>query len=98
MAEKYQQIPKETDILVTHSPHKGIMDEVKRKGKKKQAGSQSLYNRICDVRPRVSVFGHLHNNHGTLFREDSQTLFINAASFDNRGNAHSIITLNLPKI
>ncbi|KAF4994792.1 hypothetical protein FDECE_12997 [Fusarium decemcellulare] len=46
-------VPDDTDILLTHGPPKGHLDN---KGK----GCPQLLKEICRVRPRMVVFGHIH--------------------------------------
>jgi predicted phosphohydrolase len=50
-------VPQETDILVTHGPPKGYLDE---EGK----GCPQLLREIWRIRPRLVVFGHIHGGHG----------------------------------
>lgn len=66
----YALIPQETDILITHTPPKNILDGIPRfecvDGFKvtEFLGSASLYDRLCDIRPRLHVFGHIHEQGG----------------------------------
>lgn len=66
LAKKYELIPEDTDILVTHMPAHGIMDEIYEEGK--HVGSVALELRIKKVMPRLHVFGHIHESHGLLER------------------------------
>lgn len=50
-------VPDETDILLTHQPPKGHLDQ---QGK----GCPQLLKEIWRVRPRLVVFGHIHEGHG----------------------------------
>lgn len=59
LAEKWALIPSDTDILITHSPPYGILDEV-RTDSKWNKGSKSLINRVQEVKPMLHCFGHLH--------------------------------------
>lgn len=63
------------DILITHSPPKGIMDE-------EGYGCPVLLDFVNRVKPKIHCFGHCHEGYGKLQIND--TLFINAASM-NRG-------------
>lgn len=62
-------VPLETDILLTHGPPKGHLDQ---EGK----GRAQLLREIWRVRPKVVVFGHIHDGHG---REDVAYSAIDAA-------------------
>lgn len=71
---KWEQIPLDTNILISHSPPFGILDTV---GKSENLGCQLLRNRIGIIKPRVHCFGHIHYSSGVKETED--TLFINAS-------------------
>lgn len=57
---KYEEIPSETDVLITHEPPLGIMDSDGKYG----YGSAKLLARVLDVCPRAHLFGHIHNATG----------------------------------
>lgn len=44
-------------------------------------GSWSLTDRVKQLRPKVHVFGHVHNSHGIVRK--GETLYINAAQDEN---------------
>lgn len=56
----WEKIPGDTDILVTHSPPFGILDAGQ--------GSQSLLERVIEVKPKVHIFGHIHHEHGVIIQ------------------------------
>lgn len=64
IASKFSLIPKDTDILITHSPPFGILDMTKTRH---QVGSTSLMAEHLTLRinPRLWVFGHVHESFGT---------------------------------
>jgi len=63
-------IPSDTDILITHGPVYGILDQVDREGgDKEHTGCPSLLKRIQEIKPRFHVFGHIHEDYG---REDHE--------------------------
>lgn len=70
----WQSIPDKVDVLITHCPPKGILDYTVNG---QYAGSQSLLERIKAVRPKLHVFGHIHEMYGSM-RCDG-TLHINAS-------------------
>ena len=54
---KWDLAPHDTDILITHGPAYGILDEI---ADGNNCGSPSLRDRIQSVRPRLFIFGHIH--------------------------------------
>ncbi len=76
-------IPDGTDVLSTHGPPYGILDEVLRDPR--PVGCRDLLNRIGEVRPRIHVFGHIHEGYGQERHGD--TLYINASVLDVRYQA-----------
>jgi len=77
MKEKWRQVPYNIDILVTHSPPKGILDQTWRY----RCGCEELRMALENIRPRLHVFGHIHEGHGHIpFMQDyPRTQFVNAA-------------------
>ena len=68
-------IPEDTDILITHCPPFGILD-FNEKGK--HEGCQDLLAIVQQkIKPRLHVFGHLHDAHGKV--KIGETLFVNAS-------------------
>jgi len=66
LEEYYAKIPDDTDILITHSPPWGVLDEVKdrRTGEVRNCGSKALRTALDRVKPLYIVFGHIHENGG----------------------------------
>lgn len=73
----WDKIPKDTDILVTHTPPHGILDKTRAKT---SVGCEVLRNRLKDLRIRLHCFGHIHPAYGA--RKVGDTLFVNAAIVD----------------
>lgn len=71
-------IPAGTDVLITHGPPYGILDEVLRDPR--PVGCRDLLRRVEEIKPRVHVFGHIHEGYGQL--EQNGTLFVNASALD----------------
>lgn len=76
LAAKWAHIPEDVDVLVTHGPPWGFGDRVRlgRLGARRfggspdrevHAGCADLRRRIEVVRPRLHVFGHIHQDRGT---------------------------------
>ncbi len=65
--QMWDMIPQDTDILVTHGPPYGILDQVKYSSKAKEgksAGCEELRTAVERIRPRLHVFGHVHEGYG----------------------------------
>ena len=78
---KWNQIPKDTDILITHGPPFGIRDYV-RGGYTgfNSVGDELLRNRVDKIKPLLHVFGHIHFAYG-VSRIDT-THYVNASICD----------------
>lgn len=67
------------DVLVTHGPPLGRGDFTDHSGR---SGCRDLLEHVQKrIRPRLHVFGHIHQSYGTTF--DGQTLFVNASNLDS---------------
>lgn len=75
LQEKWDNIPADTDILITHGPPWGHLDVVK--GKTENLGCELLRKRVDLIKPKIHVFGHIHSGYGYKFEND--THFINAS-------------------
>lgn len=75
LEENWKKIPKNTDVLITHSPPRGILDKVK--GSDGHVGCDDLLNRIKQLNIKINAFGHIHEAYGT--HEENGVLFINAS-------------------
>jgi predicted phosphohydrolase len=71
--EKWNRIPIDTDVLITHGPPHGVLDQVHGQP---SLGCEELRIRLAAVKPRVHVFGHIHDSYGTARGRD--TVYINA--------------------
>ena len=83
LAEKWKLIPNDIDILITHSPPYGILDEVDSQEHctSYHVGSRSLLKRVCEIKPKLHVFGHVHEGYGDIIAEwtNTPTAFVNAS-------------------
>lgn len=59
--EKWNNIPTDTDILITHGPSYGILDKTPFND---HAGCELLRQRVLELKPLIHVFGHIHNSRG----------------------------------
>lgn len=71
--EKIKQIPKNTDVLITHRPPLGILDL----DGKINFGCAGLLQKVLDIKPEFHFFGHIHNAYGT--EKSIHTAFSNAS-------------------
>lgn len=76
LAAKWEAIPEDTDILVTHGPAFGILDTVIGI-RNDNLGCELLTKRIEIVKPKIHVCGHIHTGYGYVFKDG--THFFNAA-------------------
>ena len=60
-SQLWDQIPLDTDIIVTHTPPKFHCDE---SGGRGSAGCEVLRQTLWRVRPRLAVCGHIHEGRG----------------------------------
>lgn len=89
LERKWNQIPDDIDILMSHGPCKGILDWCWDKDNRKipvQAGSKTLLNAVRRIEPKIFCAGHIHQdkifkNYG-VFDDGGPTKFINAACWD----------------
>ncbi|KAF4121848.1 Calcineurin-like phosphoesterase [Geosmithia morbida] len=58
----WESIPSTADIVVTHTPPRGHLDD--RAGAVTGAGCEALRRRLARVRPILSVCGHVHGGRG----------------------------------
>lgn len=64
----WQEIPSDTNVLITHGPPHGILDEsfYKIEDYPQICGCEVLSERIRRVQPDIHCFGHLHEQYGHL--------------------------------
>ena len=80
LAEKWALIPPGLDVLVTHGPAHGVLDMTNRG---EHAGSVTLFDRVRAVKPRLHVFGHIHEAAGRTDLDG--TTYLNASTHLGRG-------------
>lgn len=71
LRRKWDLIPPDTDILITHSPPCGIMDDVSGISH----GCSDLLEAVQRVGPTFHIFGHIHNHNG--IQKVGNTTFVN---------------------
>ena len=80
LEQKWDDIPEDTDILITHGPAFGYLDTVI--GRYENLGCELLVNRIKKIKPKIHVCGHIHSGRNIVF--DDGTLYINASVLDEQ--------------
>ena len=80
LAEKWNYIPEDTDILITHGPPFGCLDIVN--GRKENIGCELLTERLKIVKPKIHVYGHIHSGYGYKF--DGNTHYFNASVLNEK--------------
>jgi Icc-related predicted phosphoesterase len=78
--QKWNLIPNDLDILITHGPAWGILDKVHGQGE--ELGCQNLAQTILDKKPKIHICGHIHTGWGNLKVGD--THYFNASVLDER--------------
>lgn len=90
LATRWNSIPDNLDILITHGPPFEVLDTVRRMddlmwpndrmldlGIVEHVGCQDLKETVDQVKPKVHVFGHIHGARG--IKKTKNTLFLNAS-------------------
>ena len=81
LAGKWEAIPDNTDILITHGPAFGILDTVVGRPWD-NLGCELLAKRIEVLKPKIHVCGHIHSGYGYEFKDG--THFFNASVLDEQ--------------
>ncbi len=81
MYEIWDRIPLDTDILVTHGPPNGILDEVyKYHTGHRNVGCEVLRKKVDQLNFLINTFGHIHEGYGKL--ELNNKLYLNSSFCD----------------
>jgi len=75
---RFDEIPEGVDILMTHGPPQQIFDVTLRGH---WGGSQSLRRNIEQKRPKMHLFGHVHEQRGEWKRWDSQSKYTGGVEY-----------------
>lgn len=79
ISRHWELIPGNTDILITHGPAFRILDKTI---SGYHAGCKDLLLNILNIKPKVHIFGHIHESYGCI--EKHQVKFINASILNER--------------
>lgn len=77
MKDIWDQIPENTDILVTHGPPYGVLDK---NYDDEHCGCIELLHAVERIKPKIHVFGHIHQGLEAVKKEN--TVFVNCAYVD----------------
>eukprot|EP00026_Physarum_polycephalum_P017756 Phypoly_transcript_19088.p1 GENE.Phypoly_transcript_19088~~Phypoly_transcript_19088.p1 ORF type:complete len:151 (+),score=18.92 Phypoly_transcript_19088:146-598(+) len=91
LKEKWDMIPSNTDILITHGPPKGILDRVEGSNE----GCADLLAAVQRIKPKYHIFGHIHEGYGEF--SDGTTHFINASNLNGAYRpTNAVISFDFP--
>jgi Icc-related predicted phosphoesterase len=79
---KWNAIPEDVDILITHGPPQQILDTSGAPYNEPNLGCPLLRVRVDAIKPKIHVFGHIHGSHGYKFLNG--THFFNASILNER--------------
>jgi len=74
----WELIPDDTNVLITHGPPFGILDETVYGNR---TGCEDLLLRVDQVKPKFHIFGHIHEDYGNF--KKGETSFVNASVLDD---------------
>ena len=72
--EVWSKIPEDTDVLITHGMPLGILDQ---SANGKQTGDAELLKVVEKIKPKIHLFGHIHEQGGKTKKADTE--FFNIA-------------------
>jgi len=73
----YKRVPRDTEILLTHTPPYGVLDGTQRGA---HVGCDTLAETLGELkRCRLHVFGHIHESHGAFVHQEEERVSVNAA-------------------
>jgi Icc-related predicted phosphoesterase len=76
--EKWEMIPRDTNVLITHGPPKGILDLTLYGGE--NVGCPVLREEISNLKDlKIHAFGHIHEEYGISVPDENGPTFINAS-------------------
>ena len=93
ICEHWNEIPNDTDILITHVPPQHILDK---NGREELCGCPHLTPRVKEIKPRYHIFGHIHESYGHC--EKDGVSYINCSNLNylyEYANEPILIDINL---
>jgi Icc-related predicted phosphoesterase len=88
LKQKWEMIPPEVDILVTHTPPSGILDQ----NGPVSHGCTDLAAAVAALKPKYHIFGHIHDHHGMI--KYHATRYINCNVQGKNGVLRSALLLD----
>lgn len=82
LMSKWEAIPKDTDILITHGPPQDHLDMSGPPYNEPHLGCELLREKVDEQPPKIHVFGHIHGGYGYKFHNG--THFFNASILNER--------------
>jgi Icc-related predicted phosphoesterase len=82
LMSKWEAIPKDTDILITHGPPQDHLDVSGPPYNEPHLGCALLREKVDEQPPKIHVFGHIHGGYGYKFHNG--THFFNASILNER--------------
>lgn len=87
-------IPKDTDVLITHGPPFGILDQATPNSE--HVGCEELQDAIHQIKPKLCIFGHIHGSYGQTYTALGYTMLVNASQVNEAYNiVNEPIVINL---
>jgi Icc-related predicted phosphoesterase len=93
LKEKWDLIPTNTDVLITHCPPYGYGDL---NDMQEHVGDKELLMAIKRVKPKISVFGHIHEGYGKWKVGPTRLLNVSVCDGYNRLTNASVVINTLP--
>ena len=88
--QKWQSIPQDRDILITHVPPYGILDLARNQ---EHWGCEFLAERVSDLNLRFHCFGHVHASYG--IEDRFGITFINASNISSGVIRNQPVTMEI---
>lgn len=79
LRNKWARIPQETDVLITHTPPLGVLDQSSRGI---ILGCEYLSDELPRITPKLHCFGHVHASPGSVTK--GMTTYVNASSVNSQ--------------
>lgn len=90
---RVKAVPPGVDVLVSHQPPFGVLDEDSIEGVSICYGSEVLREQVLETKPAYHLFGHVHAAYGTVRR--GITTFANGALLREDGSLRPPLLLRL---
>lgn len=86
IGDHWNKIPTNTDILITHGPPHGILDQTAARYDRasQSVGCAELSTKVQEIKPVLHVFGHIHEARGVEVHKNEvgSTTYCNTSSLD----------------